>query len=368
MAGRPISMFSMRWRGVPPGAPLTSWATWHQWPGLPADSLHRSCLFLPWTEKEVPLDNCQVLEKQLVLRRALNRGRRLEFQTSYVSPCKPSWLPRTHVPWSTLEWSGHPADLSHCPVRPWYQVWRSHDAVHLAVKAAHQPDPSLATPSDTPCWCTSYFESLFLLTTLWSISQRSSQSHVGLQVSLLYGDVILPLQTRTLHFRFQFFSTAVILGKTPLYRFSCLEHLPPMSSFFLMLCFHYESKVDAVIIVHWERLLSSYVLYWTWSDLSRTAKYTVQKPFPLSEADQLSSSSVQVVVEPCGPYWPPDLHSPPHILPRGPQGGLGNNLGEIWGSHNNTCKPIFKQSTLPLRKEISVCAGWGRGWIMWLIH
>lgn len=90
--------------------------------------------------------------------------------------------------------------------------------------------------------CTSYFESLCLLTTFWSILQTSSQSHVGLQVSLLYGDVILPLRTRTLHFRFQFFSTVVILGKTPLYRFSCQEHLPPMSSFFLMLYFHYESK------------------------------------------------------------------------------------------------------------------------------
>ena len=61
----------------------------------------------------------------------------------------------------------------------------------------------------------------------------------------------------------------------------------------------------------------------------KNSKIHSPETFPLSEADQLSSSSVQVVVEPCGPYWPPDLHSPPHILPRGPQGGLGNNLGEI---------------------------------------
>lgn len=218
MPGRPISMFSMRWRAVPPGAPLTSWATWHQWPGLPADSLHCSCLFLPWTEKEAPLGNCQVLEKQLVLRRALNRGRRPEFQTSYVSPCKPSCLPRTHVPWSTPEWSGHPADLSHCPDRPWYQVWRSHKAVHLAVKAAHPARPIPCHTFWYPMLCVQVISSRFACSPLFGPSYRRlhrvtwackshyfmvmSYSHFGLELftsafssSLLLWFWVKPLST-----------------------------------------------------------------------------------------------------------------------------------------------------------------------------
>lgn len=243
MPGRPISMFSMRWRAVLLG---------HLSPHGPRGASGLVCLLdsalqLPFSALNRRRKHPWQLPgtgKATGAEKGPEQSRRPEFQTSYVSPCKPSCLPRTHVPWSTPEWSGHPADLSHCPVRPWYQVWRSfYKAVHLAVKAKHtQPDPSLATPSDTLCCVYKLFWA-FTCSPLFGPSYRGLlQSHVGLQVSLLYGDVILPLQTRTLH---SAFSSSLLLWfwVKPLSTDSAAKNISHQClPSFLMLYFHYESK------------------------------------------------------------------------------------------------------------------------------
>ena len=159
-----------------------------------------------------------------------------------MSPRGPACLPRTQAPWSIL--SGLVTPLTSATAQSGRDIRSEQPRCRsLGYKGSTpsqtHPSPHLLIPDVV---CARYLESPFLLTTLWRILQRSSLSPVGLQALLLYGDVMLPLPTRALYFCFQFFSAVVILDKTPLYQFSCREHLPPMSSFFLMLYFHYESK------------------------------------------------------------------------------------------------------------------------------